>query len=86
MSGIGERLRILIVDDDEVDRMAVVRALAATDIAAETTEAADVASAVKALRDSEFDCVLVDYYLPGGDATDVIRALAGTGQPCRPSR
>ena len=79
MSGTGDRLRVLIVDDDEVDRMAVVRALAATDIAAETTEAADVASAIQALQGSQFDCVLVDYYLPGGDATDVIRALAATG-------
>jgi len=73
------RLRILIVDDDVTDRTAVVRALAATDLGAETTEAEDVDSARERLGEGEFDCALVDYYLPGGDGTDVIRAIASRG-------
>ncbi len=80
--GGGERLRILVVDDDEVDRKAVLRALAGTHLQVDVMEASDVAAAQKALRENEFDCVLVDYYLPGGDGTDVIKAVgAAAGAP-----
>jgi signal transduction histidine kinase len=71
-------LRILVVDDDEVDRKAVMRALKASSLAAKVSEASDVATARLLVNEQEFDCLLVDYYLPGGDGTDVIRAVAGT--------
>jgi signal transduction histidine kinase len=73
--GGDERLRILVVDDDEVDRKAVLRALAGTLLKVEVVEASGVDAAQKALRENEFDCILVDYYLPGGDGTDVIKAI-----------
>jgi len=74
-----ERLRILIVDDDEVDRMAVQRALRASDLLAAFREAEDVASALAALRSDPFDCVLLDYQLPGGDGMRVLREAREAG-------
>ncbi|MEW5929760.1 MAG: PAS domain-containing protein [Gemmatimonadota bacterium] len=75
----GERLRILVVDDDEVDRMAVRRALRASGTDAEVAEAEDVDSALAALRDGAWDCVLLDFQLPGGDGRRVLREARAAG-------
>lgn len=72
-------LRILIVDDDQVDRMAVRRALETAAVKAEVREAADVDSALAALRSREFDCVFLDYQLPGGDGMRVLRTAQEEG-------
>jgi signal transduction histidine kinase len=75
----GERLSILVVDDDEVDRMAVRRALRAAGVGAAVTEAEDVESALAALRRGGFDCVLLDFQLPGGDGRGVLREARAEG-------
>ena len=68
-------MNILLVDDDEVDRLAVARALRSAGLEATLQEAGSVAAAVTALGASAFDCVLLDYQLPGGDGLDVLRTL-----------
>ncbi len=73
-----EVLRILLIDDDRVDRMAVRRALRAGGVRSEIQEAADVDSALEALRQT-FDCVFLDYNLPDGDGGRVLRGLAQAG-------
>ena len=76
-------MNILLVDDDEVDRLAVARALRSAGLEATLQEAGSVAAAVTALGASAFDCVLLDYQLPGGDGLDVLRTLKedDTGTP-----
>ncbi len=76
-------LRILLVDDDLVDRLAVRRALRAASVEAEFAEAEDVESALSALVGGGFDCVFLDYQLPGGDGLRVLREArkAGIGTP-----
>jgi signal transduction histidine kinase len=76
-------VNILLVDDDEVDRLAVVRALRAAGLNVTLEEAGSVPAAVSALGESVFDCVLLDYHLPGGDGLDVLRTVKGdeTGTP-----
>jgi len=76
-------VHILLVDDDEVDRLAVVRALRAAGLDATLREVASVPAAVTALGESAFDCVLLDYQLPGGDGLDVLRTVKeeDTGTP-----
>lgn len=69
-----ERLRLLVVDDDEVDRAAIRRALAKTGVDAEVSEAADFASARLALLTGSFDCAFLDFRLPGGDGLELLRA------------
>jgi signal transduction histidine kinase len=68
-------VHILLVDDDEVDRLAVARALRSAGLDATLQEAASVPAAVTALGESSFDCVLLDYQLPGGDGLDVLRTV-----------
>lgn len=74
-----DRLRILLVDDDLVDRKAVHRALKAADIAAEVEEADSSARALALLQEREFDCVLLDYLLPDGDGLMVVSEARARG-------
>ncbi len=74
-----ERLRILIVDDDDVDRIAVRRSLKASGIDADMTEAPDAATALEHLRGSHYDCALFDFRMPGSDGLELLRQLRADG-------
>jgi signal transduction histidine kinase len=74
MSVQSNRIALLVVDDDEVDRAAVRRALRSGGVAAEVTEASDFASAKKALlAGTKLDVVLLDFHLPGGDGLEILQ-------------
>ena len=72
-------MNILLVDDDEVDRLAVERALHSGGLHAILREAESVDAAISALAEGAFDCVLLDYQLPGGDGLDVLRTVKSDG-------
>ena len=74
-----ERFRILVIDDDEVDRMMVRRALAASGVKADYDEAHDGRSALAALAARHYDCALLDYRLPDGDGMSVLKAARAAG-------
>ena len=69
-------LRLLIVDDDVVDRMAVRRAAERSGLSVRSiAEAGDAASAAEELHasgDHGIDCVLLDYHLAGETGLDVL--------------
>ncbi len=73
------RLKILIVDDDDVDRMAVRRALKASGLDVLITEAEDAQSALFRLSSGSFDCTLLDYRMPGSDGLEVVRRAREKG-------
>ena len=73
------RLKILIVDDDDVDRMAVRRALKASGLDVIVTEAEDADGALARLDGDHFDCTLLDYRMPGSDGLDVVRRAREKG-------
>ena len=66
-------LRILVVDDDELDRLTVRRCLLQSGMAATIDEAASAAEAIDRVRPDSYDCVLLDYYMPGGDTLSLLR-------------
>ena len=72
-------LKILVVDDDDVDRMAVRRALKSTGLDATVSEAHDAATALAMLSKQHFDCTLLDYRMPGSDGLDVVRSAREKG-------
>lgn len=77
-----EVLSLLLVDDDEVDRVAVRRALKTAGFKAEITEAEDAGTAMVALEQRRFDCVLLDYRLPGTSGRELLETIArGMGEP-----
>ncbi len=74
-----ETLNILIIDDDEVDRMAVSRALKAAKVRMKLSEASDYSEAVQILENNDFDCIFVDYLLPGKDGLVVVQEIRASG-------
>lgn len=78
--GLIERpLRLLVVDDDRVDRIAVRRALVETGISPQIGEADAVLPAIDLLGSEHFDCVFLDYNLPDGDGLTFLRGLRTAG-------
>lgn len=76
-----DKWRILLVDDDVVDRMAVRRALAATDLSVtlDEVERADEVYARLQPPGDAYDCLMVDCYLPGTSGVELIRDLRARG-------
>lgn len=74
-----EQLRVLVVDDDAVDRMAVRRSLRAVDTTLLLAEAENSEQALTTLATESFDCVLLDYQLPGINGLDMLRELRTRG-------
>ncbi|MBE9054953.1 hybrid sensor histidine kinase/response regulator [Sphaerospermopsis sp. LEGE 08334] len=70
-----ETLKILVVDDDEVDRMAVRLALTKAGVYMELCEVSDGNNALSALQNTNFDCVFLDYCLPNQDSFTLIHKL-----------
>lgn len=71
--------KILVVEDDEVDRMAVRRTLKSAGIHMELSEAEDCKSAIAILKQQNFDCVFLDYRLPDGDALKLVQDVRSAG-------
>ena len=74
---MSDRLRILIVDDDPLDREALRRALSLDTLKFETivadlVEVGTLAQAREALRREEFSCIFLDYFLPDGSGLDLL--------------
>ncbi|MEH2156735.1 ATP-binding response regulator [Nostoc sp.] len=70
-----ETLKILVVDDDEVDRMAVRCALTKAGVQIELSEVGNRNDAFSALSTSPYDCVFLDYHLPDQDGLTLIQQL-----------
>ena len=70
--------RILVIDDDQVDRTTVRRALAKSGLEHELVEACDGASGLLLAKAQDFDCVLLDYRLPDIDAFDLLSELVSS--------
>jgi signal transduction histidine kinase len=78
-------LRVLVIDDDEVDRLRLARLLRQVPgwrIVIE--EAVDKATGRGALQSGRYDCVLLDFRLPDGDGMELLKEVeAGKGE-CPP--
>ena len=73
--------RLLVVDDDAVDRKTIVRALRDLDDQFAIVQATNGAEAVKAMNEQTFDCVFLDFRLPDIDGLSLLdRMLAATDE------
>lgn len=72
-------LKILVVDDDAVDRMAIERALNKTELKFELTEAENGAVATDILKNTAFDCIFLDYWLPDQDGLHLVKSFRSLG-------
>src|SRR5207237_6383442 len=76
---MGPPLKLLLVDDDDLDRLAVKRALAQAGVDAQIEEQAGRDPALAALQHDRFDCVLLDYQLPGSNGIETLGAIRAAG-------
>jgi len=74
-----EMLNILLVDDEDIDRLAVRQALDATGLSINYVEACDYNSAIALIERETFDCVFLDYSLPDKDGLSLVQDLRKAG-------
>jgi len=72
---MSDRLRLLVVDDDLVDRLAIRRSVEQSGLDASIDEASDANEALAKLATGPFDCVLLDQDLPGLSGVDLAKQL-----------
>lgn len=65
------RCRVLVVDDDEVDRELVQRCLLESGMRVSVEMSADGGEGLARLQRDDWDCVLLDFRFPEGDAFDL---------------
>jgi PAS domain S-box-containing protein len=65
ISVIGAPLRLLLVEDDELDRRAVRRCLQQCGIPVIAEDATSAEETLQRIASNGYDCVLLDYYIPG---------------------
>jgi two-component system, sensor histidine kinase and response regulator len=70
-----QKLKVLIVDDEETDRIAIRRALKSSDVPILFTEARDYGEAIATLDDQMFDCIFVDFNLPDRDGLALVESI-----------
>ncbi|BAY24606.1 response regulator receiver sensor signal transduction histidine kinase [Calothrix sp. NIES-2100] len=70
-----QTLKILVVDDDEVDRMTVRLALTTAGLPIELSEVSVCNDAIAHLKNTTYDCVFLDYRLPDADGLTLIQNL-----------
>jgi diguanylate cyclase (GGDEF)-like protein len=68
-------LTLLVIDDDEVDRKTVSRALKTLGTSYELLEARDGRHGLELARSRRIDCILVDYNLPDMNGLEVLAEL-----------
>ncbi len=67
--------RILLIEDDEVDVQSFQRALKETELSHTLTISNNATEGLKNIQNQTFDCVFLDYQLPGEDGLQVLLKL-----------
>lgn len=68
-------MKLLLIDDDIVDRMNVLRTLKRSGQSVDAVEASTAEQGLKLLEDQAFDLILLDYNLPGLNGIETMKAL-----------
>jgi len=70
-----DKLDILVIDDEEVDRLNIQHLLDSEGVKADVHEASDCSSGIEKMKSNDIDCVLIDYKLPGTTGLEVLKEL-----------
>jgi PAS domain S-box-containing protein len=68
-----ERLKILLLDDDEVDRMAIGRYIQKENLPYDLETVTSLSEANQKLQNNNYDLALLDYLLPDGKGLDLLQ-------------
>ena len=67
-----KKYRILLIEDDEIDRLAFKQLIQNQQLPYDCTTAEAVSQAGSILAEEQFDIVIADYSLPDGTGLDVL--------------
>lgn len=68
-------MRLLVVDDDDVDRERICRVLAKSSVRCTVTESTTLESARILLAQDDYDCVFLDYHLGSNIGTELLHEI-----------
>jgi PAS domain S-box-containing protein len=68
-------IKVLCVEDDELDRMIIKRAVKSSGMNIDLTFAEDIDSGKSKTADTEYDCIFLDYNLPGGSGLELLKYI-----------
>lgn len=66
---------ILIIEDDEVDRKVLCRYLKSERPDTDIVESHKCEEGFSAMKEKDFDCILLDYQLPDGDGIEFLQKM-----------
>lgn len=69
-------MKLLLIDDNELDRQAIIRTFKKTEWDITITQACSASEGLAQFDSNDFDAVLLDYRLPGVDGMEVLQLLA----------
>ena len=76
--------KILLIEDDEVDRLTVIQELENTQHGMRVTSVHNSASGMSMLGKELFDCILLDYRLPDKDGFEIMKEVRNTKNKASP--
>ena len=74
-----ELLKILVIDDDKVDTMALIRSISKSGILADVVNSFSSKDAISKLESTEFDLIFLDYMLPELDGISFLKKIRKMG-------
>ena len=77
-------IKLLLIDDNEIDRKLTKSALGKAELKVSITEAKSAAEGLKLVSKDDFDCVLLDYSLSDKNGLEVLKAAADKDHPENP--
>lgn len=72
---MGKVIRLLLIDDDDVDRQQIRRALRRSMQKVELVEVGTAKEGLTLAQSEEFDCILLDYRLPDSNGLELLHQL-----------
>lgn len=75
-----KKIKLLLVDDDVEDRAFIKDLLLKSQLSFDIDEADSSNSALQRLGEINYDCVLIDYIIPGLSGLEVLKAARGRGK------
>ena len=68
-------IKVLCVEDDELDRMIIKRAVKSSGMNIDLSFAEDIDSGREQTSSTEYDCIFLDYNLPGGSGLELLKFI-----------
>jgi CheY-like chemotaxis protein len=72
-------VKLLVIDDDQVDRLRLKKALKTSGFQYELTECEDIQHVANSAFLNSFDCIFLDYVLPGDNGLSFLLKIRDTG-------